>query len=155
MDAVSGYIACFGTYTVDEEALTVTHHREGALSFNEVDYVRRFEFQDGGDRLVLTPADRPGLNIVGERIDRERYWSPTVLIRGAMALVWAPYEFQVDGATSHCGVDMFSFAKIDGVWKVSNSIWTVEPNACAELRPDDASTIRPGNERGRPRDSGS
>jgi len=39
---------------------------------------------------------------------------------------------------------VFSFAKIDGAWKVSNSMWTVEPNACAELRPADAGMIRPG-----------
>jgi hypothetical protein len=87
--------------------------------------------------------------VAPERADehsyRERYWSPTVMIRGAMAMVWAPYEFQTDGVTSHCGVDVFSFAKIDGVWKVSNSMWTVEPNACAELRPADASAIRPSD----------
>ncbi len=74
---------------------------------------------------------------------RERYWSPTVLIRGAMALVWAPYEFQIDGKTSHCGIDVFSFARIDDTWKVSNSMWTVEPQACDELRPADPGEIRP------------
>jgi len=73
----------------------------------------------------------------------ERYWSPTVLVRGAMALVWAPYEYQVDGETTHCGVDVFSFSKIDGVWKVANSMWTVEPNACEELRPRDPAMVRP------------
>jgi len=85
--------------------------------------------------------------VAPERADehtyRERFWSPTVLIRGAMALVWAPYEFQTDGETSHCGVDVFSFAKIDGVWRVSNSMWTVEPDACDELRPEDPDAIRP------------
>lgn len=79
------------------------------------------------------------------RTYRERYWSPTVLIRGAMALVWAPYEFQIDGQTSHCGVDVFSFSRIDGVWKISNSMWTVEPNACDELRPADPNSIRPSD----------
>lgn len=74
---------------------------------------------------------------------RERYWSPTVLIRGPMALVWAPYEFRIDGQTSHCGIDVFSFSKIDGVWKVSNAMWTVEPGACAELGPVDPTQIRP------------
>jgi hypothetical protein len=87
--------------------------------------------------------------VAPERADehsyRERYWSPTVMIRGSMAMVWAPYEFQTDGVTSHCGVDVFSFAKIDGVWKVSNSMWTVEPNACAELRPIDPNAIRPSD----------
>jgi hypothetical protein len=82
-------------------------------------------------------------NMASTQTFRERYWRPTVMIRGAMALVWAPYEFQIDGQTSHCGVDVFSFAKIDGVWKVSNSMWTVEPNACAELRPADPGMIRP------------
>ena len=68
LDAVVGYVAYFGTYVVDERAYTVTHHREGALNFDVVDYVRRFEFQNGGDRLVLTPVDRPGLRLVWDRI---------------------------------------------------------------------------------------
>lgn len=76
---------------------------------------------------------------------RERYWSPTVMIRGDIAVVWAPYEFWLDGETSHCGVDVFDFVKLDGVWRVSNSMWTVEPDACAELRPADASEIRPAD----------
>ena len=80
---------------------------------------------------------------VDARSHRERYWSPTVLIRGGIAVVWAPYEFWIDGKTSHCGIDVFDFVKIDGAWRVANSMWTVEPNACAELRPADASTIRP------------
>ena len=82
-------------------------------------------------------------NMATDQTFRERYWSPTVLIRGSMALVWAPYEFQIDGKTTHCGVDVFSFSKIDGNWKVSNSMWTVEPNACGELRPTDSAAIRP------------
>lgn len=99
---------------------------------------------EGGWDVVARPN---AYWVAPERADehtyRERYWSPTVLIRGAMALVWAPYEFRIDGETSHCGVDVFSFAKIDGVWKVSNSMWTVEPGACDELRPRDPRAIRP------------
>lgn len=79
------------------------------------------------------------------RVVRERYWSPTVLVRGSIALVWAPYEFWVDGKTSHCGVDVFSFVKIDGDWRVSNSMWTVEPDACEALRPADEGAIRPAD----------
>lgn len=77
------------------------------------------------------------------RTARERYWSPTVLIRGDIAVVWAPYEYWIDGKTSHCGIDVFNFVRVGGSWRVANSMWTVEPNACAELRPKDASTIRP------------
>jgi hypothetical protein len=60
-----------------------------------------------------------------------------------MALVWAPYEFHVDGSIWHCGIDVFSFSRIGGAWKVSNAMWTVEPGACAELRPADAAALRP------------
>jgi hypothetical protein len=77
------------------------------------------------------------------RVYRERYWSPTVLIRGGIAVVWAPYEFWIDGETSHCGVDVVDFVKIDGQWLVANSMWTVEANACAELRPAVAAELRP------------
>jgi hypothetical protein len=47
---------------------------------------------------------------------RERYWAPTVLVRGSIAVVWAPYEFWIDGKTSHCGIDSFDFVKsaVDG-----------------------------------------
>ena len=82
---------------------------------------------------------------VDARTRRERYWSPTVMVRGAIAVVWAPYEFWIDGNTSHCGVDVFDFVRIDGVWLVSGAMWTVEPDACAELRSADASSIRPAD----------
>ena len=79
------------------------------------------------------------------RAVRERYWSPTVLVRGSIAVVWAPYEFWVDGNTSHCGVDVFDFVKIEDEWRVSNSMWTVEPETCDELRPADRKAIRPAD----------
>jgi len=79
------------------------------------------------------------------RVVRERYWSPTVLVRGSIAVVWAPYEFWIEGKSSHCGVDVFDFVKIDGEWRVANSMWTVEPDACEALRPADAGAIRPAD----------
>ena len=54
-DAIMGYTAYFGTYTVDERAELVTHHREGTLVPGEVDFVRKYEFV-AGDRLILTPV---------------------------------------------------------------------------------------------------
>lgn len=74
---------------------------------------------------------------------RERYWSPIVLIRGPIAVVWAPFEFWVNGETSHCGVNVMNFVKHDGQWKISNLTWTVEPNACEALRPSDQASLRP------------
>ena len=85
----------------------------------------------------IDPARKDGRTL------RERFWAPTVLVRGGIAVVWAPYEFWIDGKTSHCGVDAFNFVKIGGEWRVANAMWTVEPEACAQLRPADAASIRP------------
>ena len=77
------------------------------------------------------------------KVFEERYWKPTVLVRGPIAVVWAPYEFRIDALSSHCGVDVLDFVKIDGTWRVANAMWTVEPEACNKLRPTDGSPIRP------------
>jgi hypothetical protein len=60
------FIAYFGTYSIDEHAGTVTHHREGDLRPDgEIDAVRTYEF--AGDRLILRPVDRVQ-EIMWERI---------------------------------------------------------------------------------------
>jgi len=53
----NGYDAYFGTYTVDEDKHTVTHHVEGGVARQLVgkDLVRSFSFD--GDRLVLKPTN--------------------------------------------------------------------------------------------------
>jgi hypothetical protein len=54
--AVSNYIAYFGTYTIDEKAGTVTHHRQASVQPGDKgDFVRAYEFK--GDRLVLWPPN--------------------------------------------------------------------------------------------------
>jgi hypothetical protein len=67
-EALTGYTAYFGTYTVDEKARSVAHHRSGSLNPAGVgvDAVRRYEFAPG-ERLILTPVDRPTLRIIWER----------------------------------------------------------------------------------------
>ena len=59
LDAMRGYTAYFGTYTIDEKAGTVTHHRQGMLDGGDVDFVRKFRFV-AGDRVVLTPVGGTG-----------------------------------------------------------------------------------------------
>ena len=55
--ALSGYTAYFGTYTIDENARTVTHHRTGNINPGGLgDFVRRYEFASG-DRLILRPVE--------------------------------------------------------------------------------------------------
>lgn len=128
-----------------------------AVSANDIDAMASLQAPDGMTYRAHS-VEGGGMEVVAhpnsywidparkdERTYRERYWTPTVLVRGSIALVWAPYEFWINGKTSHCGVDVFDFIKVDGRWLVSNAMWTVEPEACAELRPKDAGEIRPKN----------
>jgi hypothetical protein len=84
----------------------------------------------------------PSMDVLPKGL-RERYWDPTVLVRGSIAVVWAPYEFWRDGKTTHCGVDVFDLVKQEGAWRIAHTMYTVEPDACPELRPADPSRIRP------------
>ncbi len=64
--ALADYVAYFGTYSVDERAGTVTHHRHASVQPGDVgDLVRGYEFV--GDRLILRP---PGTTyeVIWERI---------------------------------------------------------------------------------------
>src|SRR4029079_8915333 len=56
-EAITGYLAYFGTYTVDESARTITHHRKANINPGQVgdDVVRAYVF-GAGDRVILTPA---------------------------------------------------------------------------------------------------
>jgi hypothetical protein len=53
----STFICYFGRGSIDENARTVTHHREGDLRADgEIDAVREYEFT--GDRLILRPVGK-------------------------------------------------------------------------------------------------
>ncbi len=53
--ALADHIAYFGTYSIDERACTVTHHRAGSVQPGDKgDVVRGYEF--AGDRLILRPV---------------------------------------------------------------------------------------------------
>ena len=64
----------------------------------------------------------------------ERMWSPTVLRRGPIAVVWTPYSLDVAGQRTHCGIDSFEFVEVEGAWKIVGLTYTVEPGACAEFQ---------------------
>jgi hypothetical protein len=143
--------------TTDDQAavLAAMDRYLAAISASDLDAMASMQTPDGMNyRARALPGG--GMEVLGRpnsywvdpaRKDghtyRERYWSPTVLVRGSIATVWAPYEFWIDGKTSHCGVDVFSFIKVGAAWHVANSMWTVEPDACPELRPSDPASIRP------------
>jgi hypothetical protein len=55
--ALAGYTAYFGTYSIDEKAGRVIHHRTGNVNPGGMgDFIRRYEFV-GTNRLVLRPVE--------------------------------------------------------------------------------------------------
>ena len=67
LNAIDGFVSYFGTYTIDEQARTVTHHQRATVQPGApAALVRAYEFASD-DRLILRPIGRTG-EIVWERI---------------------------------------------------------------------------------------
>jgi hypothetical protein len=49
---------------------------------------------------------------------QEKILSCTIQIDGAMAHIWAPYEFYLNGKLSHSGVNTFTLFKEKDTWKI-------------------------------------
>src|SRR5450432_4056924 len=67
-------------------------------------------FEDFADRV-----GKPGTTHIQERI-----YDPLVRIDHDLAVVWAPFEFLVDGKVDHCGTDLFNLVRADGKWVIAS-----------------------------------
>ena len=67
-------------------------------------------FEEFADRV-----GKPGTTRIQERIH-----DPLVRIDHDLAVVWAPFEFLVDGKVDHCGTDLFNLVRTDGKWVIAS-----------------------------------
>jgi hypothetical protein len=67
-------------------------------------------FADFADRV-----GKPGKAQIEERIH-----DPLVRIDNDLAVVWAPFDFLVDGKVDHCGTDLFNMVRVDGKWTIAS-----------------------------------
>jgi Putative lumazine-binding len=65
-----------------------------------------------------------------ERHMEERIHDPLVRVDHDLAVVWAPFEFLVDGKKDHCGTDLFNMVHTDGKWLIAG-IADTGSKACA------------------------
>lgn len=56
----------------------------------------------------------------------ERIHHPLVRVDNDLAVVWAPFEFRVDGKLDHCGTDLFSLVHTDGKWLIGSLSATLQ-----------------------------
>jgi hypothetical protein len=68
---------------------------------------------------AATPEEQavlaPGTTQIEERIH-----DPLVRIDNDLAVVWAPFEFLMDGKVDHCGTDLFNLVRKDGKWLIAS-----------------------------------
>lgn len=61
----------------------------------------------------------------------ERMWDAKTLVRGRIAVVWADYDFHLDGKFSHCGIDAVNLVKTTDGWKIASIVYSAETTGCA------------------------
>jgi hypothetical protein len=75
--------------------------------------------QSRDHRIFQTPLrDFPQKMPGGTARLEERFYNPRVLIDDDIAMVWAHYDFLVDGEVHHWGTNILSLLKQDGQWRV-------------------------------------
>ncbi|MCC7244728.1 MAG: hypothetical protein IT269_03535 [Saprospiraceae bacterium] len=67
----------------------------------------------------LTIVAQPHKEVYDERISYE-----SIMIEPALASVWTPYEFFIDGRRSHCGTNSFQLVKTAEGWRIQYIIDT-------------------------------
>jgi len=88
--------------------------------------VTNFE-ENGSTTTVIIDNDvsiSKRMNPKNPNAHRERYWDAKIITDGAIASVWAPYDFYLNGLFSHCGVDLFYLVKNKDTWKIAHFGYT-------------------------------
>jgi hypothetical protein len=62
----------------------------------------------------------------------ERIHDPLVRVDNDLAMVWAPFEFRIDGKLDHCGTDLYSLVHNDGKWLIGSLAATLRKDCGAK-----------------------
>jgi hypothetical protein len=65
----------------------------------------------------------------------ERGFAPQAMVSGGIAMVWMPYDLYVNGTWSHCGADVFTLVKTNGMWRIASLAWSAEQPPVCEKHP--------------------
>jgi hypothetical protein len=71
-----------------------------------------------------TRVGKPGTKQIEERIH-----DPLIRVDNDLAVVWAPFDFLVDGKVEHCGTDLFNLVRQNGQWLIA-SVADTSRNDC-------------------------
>lgn len=83
---------------------------------------------EGGERRLRSSTLRDFVTNLGrgDGVLRETFTEqPRVLVEGDVAVVWGRYEFAIDGATSHTGIDALALVRTADGWKLAGGAYSV------------------------------
>lgn len=83
--------------------------------------------RDGNLSQFLTAVGTPH-----EQVWDERIGGYDIKIDGDLASAWTPYQFYIGDNFSHCGVNSFNLAKMNGTWKIIYIVDTRRNSECIE-----------------------
>jgi hypothetical protein len=75
--------------------------------------------RDGKPEQLTIEAFADHLSKPGKTHIEERIHDPLVRVDHDLAMVWAPFEFLIDGKPDHCGTDLFNLVHTDGKWLIA------------------------------------
>ena len=75
--------------------------------------------RDGNPSQMTFEAFAEHLSRPSKTRIEERIHDPLVRVDNDLAVVWAPFDFLVDGKVDHCGTDLFNLVRVDGKWMIA------------------------------------
>ena len=126
-DSVKAVITQFfnGMKNLDTVAIRAT--------FTEGVIFQTIAWNKDGETLIKTESVDDFLKVIVKEekgsLD-ERITFGQVLVDGALASVWTPYNFFYKGQFAHCGVNSFQMVKIKGNWRIQYLIDTRRKKGC-------------------------
>ena len=75
--------------------------------------------RDGKPEQMTKDAFADHFSKPGKAHLEERIHDPLVRTDHDLAMVWAPFEFLVDGKPDHCGTDLFNLVETGGKWLIA------------------------------------
>jgi hypothetical protein len=75
--------------------------------------------RDGKPEQMTIDAFADHFSKPGKAHLEERIHDPLVRTDNDLAVVWAPFEFLVDGKPDHCGTDLFNLVQTGGKWLIA------------------------------------
>jgi hypothetical protein len=97
-----------GMAKYDRDAMLAPVQPEGSVALLRDGKVIRMTLGDFANHI------KPGKDKIQERIH-----DPLIRVDGDIAMVWAPYEFLINGQVKHCGTDVVNLVRIEGRWLIA------------------------------------